>query len=88
MPQTLPVATAAAPTAKAKTTMAALIGAAPTNSPEYIIFKGQGASLLNKAIEGRIDWLQCKAKRLHSKEYKDVAIAYLQTELGKRRRGE
>jgi len=73
---------------KPKTTMAALIGVAPTSAVEYKLFKGMSAALLTKEIEARIEWLQTKAKRLHSAEYKKVAIAYLQEELGKRRRGE
>jgi len=69
-------------------TMADLIGASPTTSVEYKLFKGMSAALLTKEIEARIEWLRTKARRLHSAEYKRLAIAYLQAELGKRRREE
>ena len=82
------VAAPTTPPRKPKPTMAAMIGLAPTSAVEYKLFKGMSAALRTVEIEARIEWLQTKAKRLHDAQYKRVAIAYLQEELGKRRRGE
>ncbi|NWJ49121.1 MAG: type II toxin-antitoxin system RelE/ParE family toxin [Chloroflexi bacterium] len=64
----------------------AVLGEAPVNSVEYQLWQGEG--ILSSSIESRVEYLQNRAKRTLSADYKRLAIAYLQDELGKRRRGE
>jgi plasmid stabilization system protein ParE len=67
----------------------AVMGEAPANSVEYQLGQGQGAGLLTRDIEQLIECLQnSSARKGHTDGYSKLAIAYLQGELDKRRRGE
>lgn len=84
-----PEPTKSAKGSKTSLSFESVIGEAPSNSPEYRLWKGQGAGILTRDIEQRIEWLQNpSAKKTHTAGYRKLAVSYLQEELGKRRRGE
>jgi transcriptional regulator with XRE-family HTH domain len=95
-PTPAPVASVSRPVASEQPTRRAkpktiddIAGQIQTDSVELKLYQGQGAGIMNREIEARIDWLQDpkRSKRLFSPDYKRIAVAYLQEELGRRRVG-
>lgn len=58
---------------------------APKGSSEHRLYSGLGKTPTLQGIEHRIDYLKHRAPHL-SRDYRMAAIAYLEEELGKRRK--